>query len=90
MQYKGSRKENPSHRGEKLDCEILEVAARLLKDTARAEYMGYIAKCNTRGSPMPANHCGSAGLSQTSGDGICCLGIKTVLAYVRVCLVLIW
>lgn len=47
---KGSRNENPSRRGEKLNCEILEVAARLLKDTASAEYMGYISENATHGA----------------------------------------
>lgn len=42
MMRKGSRNENPSHRGEKLNCEILELAARLLEDTASVEYIGYI------------------------------------------------
>lgn len=39
-----STDENPSHRSEKLNCEILEFAARLLEDAASAEYMGYISK----------------------------------------------
>lgn len=40
MTCKRSRNANPSHKDEKLDCEILEVAARLLKVSASAEYMG--------------------------------------------------
>lgn len=67
---KGSRNENPSHRGENMDCEILEVAARLLKDTASAEYVGYTSENVTHGAAQwpstlhghanqaPPDHCG--------------------------------
>lgn len=47
---KGSRNENPSHGGEKMDCEILEVAARLLKDTPSAEYTGHTSGNATHGA----------------------------------------
>ena len=61
MMRKGSRNENPSHRGEKLDCEILEVAARLLKDTASAEYTGYISENAThRAAQWPSTLLGHA------------------------------
>lgn len=41
---KGSRNENASHGSEKMDCEILEVAVRLLKDTVSVEHAGYTSK----------------------------------------------
>lgn len=87
---KGSRNENPSHRGEKMDCEIVEVTASLLKDIASAEYRGYTSENAMYGAaqrPSTLLRHASQALPHycdfgTAGDGICCLGMKTIFVSV--------
>lgn len=79
-----------SHKGEKLDCEILEVAGRLLKDTGQNARTHGPKNANTQNNAMAecaawAHQLSSAELRVSWANGCCCsccLGMKTYFAYV--------